>query len=161
MFDKVAHFLISYERLAWLLQPKHFEPGSRIQRYAQRLRAWLEADDIEDTDHPRMIHAYIMTQSGELGGDVLYARSKIRILRASVFNIPLITLFAARQLGHSYSLCLLVSTTGIVITGSIIITYLYTQRLYNRRLRRFERFLGEKRTNQKRVENNDNDAGRR
>jgi hypothetical protein len=144
VIDKIAHFLIGYERLLWLLRPEHFESGSLGQRYARRLSAWLAADDIEDRDHPRMIHAQIMSQSGELGGDILYARSKIRILRASVINVPLIALFAAYaawELCDSYGLVVLVLTTGTIFAGFVIFTYLYTQRLYNRRLRRFKRFL--------------------
>lgn len=144
VIDKIAHFLIGYERLLWLLRPEYFESGSLGQRYAQRLSGWLAADDIEDRDHPRMLHAQLMTQSGELGGDILYARSKIRILRASVINVPLIALFAAFagwELCDSYGLFVLVLTIGPIFTGFIIFTYLYTQRLYNRRLRRFKRFL--------------------
>ena len=144
VIDKIAHFLIGYERLDQLLQPKHYKDGSHLESLANWLRAWLEAKKIERKDHPRMIHARSLIRSGEMGGDILYARSKIRILRASVFNVPLITLLAAGQLCCHNRQYLLVLAIGVVLTGLVIFAYLYTQRLYNRRLRRFAEFLGEK-----------------
>lgn len=131
VLDKVAHFFIGYERLTELLEPERFE----------RLRTWLEAKPLEDDDHPRMLHARLMVKTGEMGGDLLYARSKIRILRASVLNVPLITITAALLLRSHLDQWLLVSILGLIFSGLIIGTYLYTQRLYNRRLRRFKRFL--------------------
>lgn len=132
VFDKVAHFLIGYERLTELLEPERFE----------WLRTWLEAKKIETKDHPRMIHAKLMAKTGEMGGDLLYARSKIRILRASVINIPLITITAALLLRDHPAQWPVVAILGLIFSGLIMATYLYTQRLYNRRLRRFHEFLG-------------------
>lgn len=131
VLDKVAHFLIGYERLTELLKSKRFE----------RLKQWLEAEKLEKEDHPRMIHAKLMVESEEMGGDLLYARSKIRILRASALNVPLITVTAALLLRGHPAQWLLISIAGLMFSGLVMVSYLYTQRLYNRRLRRFKHFF--------------------
>jgi hypothetical protein len=138
--DKVARFCFGYDKLLALFQCAKLE----------RLRIWLEAKDIEDETHPSMIYAQIMVNTSGVTGELLYGRSKVRILRASVLNVPLIAITAALFLRSSemakWWLALIV---GLILTAIVAAIYLYTIHLYNRRLERFRHFMRKKKRAQR------------
>jgi hypothetical protein len=73
--------------------------------------------------------------------DLLFVRSKIRILRASVITLPLITVTAWPFLRNHYpcevELRVLVFALGIVFSALAIWGYRYIWALYDNRLEHF------------------------
>jgi hypothetical protein len=137
--DKVAHFLVDLKLLEYF--------KGRFESF----RRWLEAnEDLEQDSNPRMMYAQIMSNTADMTGDVLYARSKVRILRASILNFLLITLTAAAFLAvndvrvpwlNDVRISWLVLVAGLLSTLLFALTYLFTIHLYNLRLRRFKYYL--------------------
>jgi len=128
VFDKIAHFLVGAQR-----------------RSLRRLfyGAISSAVATEDDDDYRQIYARIMARDGQASSVMLYARSKVRILRASVLNVILITAATAVFLSTLESRWWLALPVGLIIWLIILGTYVYTQRLYRSRLERFNRYLDE------------------
>jgi hypothetical protein len=127
VFDKIAHFFFGAQR-----------------HYLESVLKGDVSDQVakeEETDH-RQIYARLMVKEGRAASEVLYGRSKVRILRASVINVPLIAVAAAVFLDQleapGWWLSLLV---GLVFWAIILSTYVHTQRLYWARLQRFKRYL--------------------
>ena len=125
--DKIGHFFFGAQR-NYL---EHVLKGDVSDLVAREKRM----------DH-RQIYARLMVKEGRVASEVLYGRSKVRILRTSVINVPLIAVAAAVFLyqpeDRGWWLALL---GGMVFWAIILSTYVYTQRLYWARLQRFKRYL--------------------
>lgn len=120
IFDKSAKWLIE-ESL----------PGKRLQEVINQEK--LGFDDFQ------RMYAKVVVQKGEPMSDLLYARSKVRILRASIISVPLITisgiLFLLRTPSHR------LWWLPVIIGGfSTVLArwgYIYNHRLYRHRLELF------------------------
>jgi sterol desaturase/sphingolipid hydroxylase (fatty acid hydroxylase superfamily) len=90
-------------------------------------------------------YAYIMIRKGQPMTDLLYARSKVRILGASIINIPMITLAAMfcmwtyfKILVRWMNISLMVTfLNGVVLTFLFSWLYVYNEVLHQNRLERF------------------------
>lgn len=128
IFDKIAHFLVGAQR-SYLHRLFHGAIGGEVEE--------------EDDEDYRQIYARILVKEKRAGSDMLYARSKVRILRASVLNVILIAVAAAVFLSELESRWWVVIPVGLIIWLIILGTYIHTQRLYRSRLARFNRYLDE------------------
>ncbi|MGD8791064.1 MAG: hypothetical protein PVF47_00820 [Anaerolineae bacterium] len=127
IFDKVAHFLVGTHR-------------SYIQTLIGRQTIRNVAKEKEDD--VRQIYARVVTEEGQTTSQVLYGRTKVRILRASVLNVPLIALAAAIFFSSRVGLQWWpIVPAALVFWLMTVGTYLYTQRLYWARLLRFKKYL--------------------
>ena len=132
---------IFFDKLAkWLFEESWIE--RRLKPYKDRLakrHSNTRGDKIPEK------YAYIMVRKGQPMTDLLYARSKVRILRASIINIPMITL-AAMFCMYTYltippkwiQISLAVTfVDGIVITFLFTWLYAYNEVLHQERLELF------------------------
>jgi hypothetical protein len=125
VFDKVAHRLL----------------GANRELLRRRLDDITEERDDADS---RWIYARFMVHEKRAVPDILYARSKVRILRASVLNVPLIAIAGALFLGRQrIQLWWLVLVVGMGLWILVCFAYVYTQGLYRRRLLRFNAYLAD------------------
>ena len=131
-FDKLAKWLIEE---SWI--------GRCLQSYKDRLE--IRNKYIKRRDKNPKNYAYIMVRKGQPLTDLLYARSKGRILRASIINIPMITL-AAMLCMYTYltippkwiQISLIVTfVDGIVLTLLFSWLYAYNEALHQARLKLF------------------------
>lgn len=125
--DKFAHYLVGEDRIDRFIKDANVETGSeRTRRY-------------------RQIYARIIVEKGQPASDVLYGRSKVRILRSSVLNIPLITITGVCFLIAHYEglYWWVVAVLGTFFTALAVKGYLDTLYLYRRRLEHFKQFLEE------------------
>ena len=106
VMDKSAKWVVEDSSLAPLFTFKPDQPSAKQEQIASRrfayLNRWLRPDkpksankDHEDRLANLRRFAYLIAHNGEPMSDLLYVRSKIRILRASLFNIPLCILVAS------------------------------------------------------------------
>lgn len=128
IFDKIAHFLVGAQR-------------SYLRRLLHGTISGAVAE--EDDEDYRQIYAHIMARDRAASSTMLYARSKVRILRASVLNVIFITLATAVFLSSQGSPWWPTIPVGLIIWLIILGTYIYTQRLYRSRLERFAKYLDE------------------
>jgi hypothetical protein len=130
-FDKLATWLIEESWLGVRLQPLK---DSIEKRYKNDRRVEYQRK-----------YAYIMVHKGQPMTDLLYARSKVRILRASILNIPIITAAAmlyictfskipARWIPISLGVT---AVDGMTITLLFIWLYAYNEVLHQERLNLF------------------------
>ena len=127
VFDKITHFLFGAQR-GYLKKLLHGDICNRVE-------------EEPDEDH-RQIYARIMLDENRAGSDMLYGRSKVRILRASVINVPLITVAAAIFLNSSGdSRWWQAALVGLIFWLIVLGTYVHTQRLYYARLQRLRKHL--------------------
>jgi hypothetical protein len=101
---------------------------SLIEPWATRIRS-----SVQEEDQPEMwdMQAYVFTHSEEATAQLGYMRSRLRILRSSIFNIALIGVFAliflwtrapvARSLKPS--LTWFISIAGLVTVGLTLFVY--------------------------------------
>jgi hypothetical protein len=130
-FDKMAK---------WLIEESWF--GRGLQSYKARIASHHRTTRC---DKNREKYAYIMVRKGQPMTDLLYARSKVRILRASIINIPMITL-AAMLCMYAYlkippkwiSISLIVTfLDGMILTILFSWLYVYNEVLHRERLELF------------------------
>jgi hypothetical protein len=127
IFDKVAHFLVGTHR-------------SYIQTLIGRQTIRNVAKEKEDD--VRQIYARVVTEEGQTTSQVLYGRTKVRILRASVLNVPLIAIAAALFISLQTKLPWWpIIPATLVFWPMTVTTYIYTQRLYWQRMQRFKKYL--------------------
>ncbi|WP_455389562.1 hypothetical protein [Petrachloros mirabilis] len=86
-------------------------------------------------------YAYVVISEGDPMSDLLFVRSKVRILRASAIILPLITVTAWPFLKNHYrcelELRVLLIALGILISVLAIWGYRYISGLYDNRLEQF------------------------
>ncbi|NIS83509.1 MAG: hypothetical protein GTO14_25675 [Anaerolineales bacterium] len=143
----LAYFLgILVDKIAkWLMEES--PPGKRLQKYIDR--------SISQPRPFQKMYADVMVQEGEPMSDLIYARSKVRILRASILNLPLIALFVGlfmEQISQPETWWQLwvIAGIGALLTGLTFFVYLYNQRLYRGRLRLFAKFSKRKNKSKRR-----------
>ncbi len=90
-------------------------------------------------------YADIIVDKGDPMSDLLYGRSKVRILRASIINMPFITISGIIFLfvNSKGQLWWLIAIVGSAFTLLIIYLYFYNDWLYQRRLQSFHNALKE------------------
>ena len=129
VFDKAAHFLVGAQR-----------------GYLRRLLRAHTSNTVEeedDEDH-RQVYARILVKEKQATSEMLYARSKVRILRASTINVLLITIAAAVFISSQREAQWWpVVLAGLIFWLFILGAYIHTQRLYQARLQRFSKYLDE------------------
>jgi len=132
---------IFFDKLAkWLIEESWF--GRSLDSVKNRI-ACHHRNTRRDKNPEK--YAYIMVRKGQPMTDLLYARSKVRILRASIINIPLITLAAMLCMGtylkippNWIKLSLAVTfVDGIVLTLLFTWLYAYNEVLHQERLQLF------------------------
>jgi hypothetical protein len=130
-FDKLAKWLIEESRL-----------GRSLQSLKDRM-ANPNKNALRDLYQEK--YAYIMVRKGQPMSDLLYARSKVRILRASIINIPLVTL-AAMLCMHTYLKIpskLIYASLAVTFVDGFVLTllfawlYAYNEVLHQKRLQLF------------------------
>jgi hypothetical protein len=127
IFDKVAHFLLGTHR--------HF-----IHELTNK--AADNSFDKEKDDDVHQIYARIIIAEKQTTSQVLYGRSKVRILRASVLNVPLIAIAAVLFISSQSKLPWWpIIPATLVFWPITVATYIYTQRLYWQRMQRFKKYL--------------------
>ena len=133
---------IFFDKLAkWLIEESWF--GHSLKKFYKDRLAKRHSNTRGDKIPEKF--AYIMVRKGQPMTDLLYARSKVRILRASIINIPMITL-AAMLCMYTYlkiqskwiQISLAVTfVDGIVITLLFTWLYAYNEVLHQERLELF------------------------
>lgn len=88
---------------------------------------------LQDAGHPKMwdMQAYIFSHSDEATSQLHYVRARLRILRASIFNIALIALFTILFLWQQFpttnpirsSLMIFTGAIGIILVGLTVFVY--------------------------------------
>lgn len=135
---------IFFDKLAkWLIEE------SRLRRYPKSLKKQItEADENSSPpSQPQEQYAYIMVRKGQPMADLSYARSKVRILRASIVNIPLITLAAILYMGTYLTIAAewklfslgVMALDGFVLTVLFAWLYAYNEVLHQKRLKLFHK----------------------
>ena len=132
---------IFFDKLAkWLMEE------SPIGRYPQSLKDQIAKRNNNKHRHKyQKEYAYIMVRKGQPMTDLLYAGSKVRILRASIINIPMITLAAmlcmytylkipAQWIHISLAVTFL---DGVAVTLLFTWLYAYNEVLHQERLELF------------------------
>ena len=133
---------IFFDKLAkWLLEESW--NGGCLKSLKRRIGT---CNRNERRDEYQEKYAYVMVRKGQPMTDLAYARSKVRILRASIINIPLITL-AVMLYMYSYlknipDKWILISLgvtflDGIAVTLLFIWLYAYNEVLHQERLQLF------------------------
>ena len=107
------------------------------------LKHWLEGikPKRDDEDSP-WIYARVMIREKRAVSDILYANSKVRILRSSVINVLLIAIAGATYLfsqGDGWWWLALVAGLDLWLLSCF--AYVYTLKIYRLRLLRFNTYL--------------------
>jgi hypothetical protein len=132
---------IFFDKLAkWLLEESLV--GGRLQS----LKGSIEDRNKNDRRKEHQIkYAYIMVRKGQPMTDLLYARSKVRILRASIINIPIITAAAILYMSTLSKIpakwipisLVVTFLDGIAVTLLFTWLYAYNEVLHQERLQLF------------------------
>jgi hypothetical protein len=147
--DKAAKWTVEHSPLAGLFafrQGSTTSPGG--ERYPVLIR-WLQPGPphVPRASESLRQYAFVIARNGEPMSDLLYGRSKVRILRASIFNVPMMILAAAGLGAFRLTAEGAPAARGLVILTGVIMallslrfinwTYCYNRLLYNRRLSLF------------------------
>jgi hypothetical protein len=101
--------------------------------------------DAMDETSIGMAYAYVSAHSDQPDAELLYARSKVRILRASILNVPLILLLAFLLLSErTYVDRLSQVIMGAVVllaTALVAIAYSFNEHLYRERVQQVKAAL--------------------
>jgi hypothetical protein len=108
-------------------------------------KRFTEADENGSSDLSQKRYAYIMVRKGQPMADLSYARSKVRILRASMVNIPLITIAAILYMGTHLTIATewkivslgVAALDGLILTVLFAWAYAYNEFLHQKRLQLF------------------------
>ncbi len=137
-FDKLAKWLVEESWIGCCLK-------SLKHRIATRNRN--ERCDKYQRDKYQEKYAYVMVRKGQPMADLSYARSKVRILRASIINIPLITFAAILYMGTYLTIAAewklfslgVMALDGFVLTVLFAWLYAYNEVLHQKRLKLFHK----------------------
>lgn len=137
----LAYFLgILVDKIAkWLVEDSGL--GKRLQKAIAR--------SIPKPRHVHKDYARVMVREGEPMSDLIYARSKVRILRASIINVPLMALFSgllawSKPGSDTWRPLLVAMGIGALLTGLTFFVYVYNLRLFLRRLQLFSKEVSRK-----------------